>query len=93
MKLAMLICCSVVLAPAVGWFALGGTVAPSGGAMMVFLPVAGCLVLHGTMFFFMGRSRHSAGNDATTGNAPKVVRVPAIGQPIQSLHNAFERRE
>lgn len=83
MKLGMLVCCTVMLAPAIGWFALGGTVASLGEAVTVLGPIAACLALHGAMFLVMGRSCHDAGsetNDVVSRDVPEVVKVPTVSR-------------
>lgn len=81
MKLAMLACCAVMLVPTVGWFAAGRSVTSISQAFTAFLPLIGCLALHGAMFLFMGRSCHgSAKTDGDRPDVPEAAKVPVVGR-------------
>lgn len=80
MKLGMLACCVVMLVPVVVSFVIGGSVPFLGDGVTAFLPILGCLAIHGAMFAVLGRSCRDAGtrDDEASTNVP-VVRRPVKG--------------
>ena len=91
MKLGMLVCCAVMLVPTVGWFAAGESVSTLGEGVMAFLPILGCLALHGAMFLMMGRSCH--GKDVSGGqlaaDVPEAAKVPVVARlPVEAAADA-----
>ena len=91
MKLAMLACCAVMLVPTVGWFAAGGNVSTLGEGVAAFLPILGCLALHGAMFLVMGKSCHGKETslDEAAAPLPEAAKIPVIERrPAKAVADA-----
>jgi len=87
MKIGMMICCTIMVVPLVGYFVAGGSFALGGGALSAALPLAVCLAAHGLMFIVMGKSCH--GDKAET----KPSAIPVVKQKAKQPDHAIALRQ
>lgn len=83
MKVGMMICCTIMVIPIIGYLVAGGSFALGGGSLSAAVPLVACLAVHGLMFVVMGKSCHGDKTETKPSSIP-VVR-PQAKRPSQGI--------
>ena len=84
MRWMMWVCCAMMLAPVIVFFAQGGSLGDARGVFGALLPVALCVGMHFVLHRFIGVSCHKSGPKADDQNDPADVHRISGDEPISS---------